>query len=112
MNVALSRRRRKQIQTVFLEDGSGEYTAIAHQTDPEAELIAKERRERIGSFIARLPPREAATVSLFYLEGMDYSEIGKLLGIPPGSVATALHRGRERLHVIIEKESKETGNDL
>ena len=36
-------------------------------------------------------------ITLYYLEGMDYKEIARVLDLPAGSIATALHRGRERL---------------
>ena len=65
--------------------------------DPECSFIVREERDRLGHLIASLPDREAAAITLFYIEGMDYKEIAGILDIPAGSVATALHRGRERL---------------
>ena len=64
---------------------------------PECSFIIREERDRLGRLIASLPDREAAAITLFYMEGMDYKEIARILDIPAGSVATALHRGRERL---------------
>ena len=65
--------------------------------DPERSFIVSEERDRLGRQIALLPDREAAAITLYYMEGMDYKEIAGILDIPAGSVATALHRGRERL---------------
>jgi len=47
--------------------------------------------------IASLPDREAAVITLYYMEGMGYKEIARVLDLPAGSIAIALHRGRERL---------------
>ena len=65
--------------------------------DPECSFIVREERDRLGRLIASLPDREAAAITLYNIEGMDYKEIAGILDIPAGSVATALHRGREHL---------------
>ena len=96
-NVCLTRRemQRKSV-TVSLDEESAERVPD-ESPDPECSFIVREERDRLGRLIASLPDREAAAITLYYIEGMDYKEIAGILDIPPGSVATALHRGRERL---------------
>ncbi len=72
------------------------------EPNPEQELIRHEVHNEIADAIGRLPFREATAITLFYLEGMDYNEISTILEIPAGSVATALHRGRERLRHTLQ----------
>jgi RNA polymerase sigma-70 factor (ECF subfamily) len=96
-NVCLTRRevRRKSI-TVPLDEEAA--TRVSDESpDPECSFIVREERDRLGRLIASLPDREAAAITLYYIEGMDYKEIAGILDIPAGSVATALHRGREHL---------------
>jgi RNA polymerase sigma-70 factor (ECF subfamily) len=71
------------------------------EPDPLGAYVLGEDRERLAGTIARLPDREASAIALYYIEGRDYAEIATILRIPPGSVATALHRGRERLRSMM-----------
>jgi RNA polymerase sigma-70 factor (ECF subfamily) len=99
VNVCLSRRARKSVQTVFMEVEKieGIVVDIEPASNPEELFMKEESREQLARLIAELPEQEAAAITLFYLEGMKYEEIAVILGLPSGTVATALHRGRERL---------------
>jgi RNA polymerase sigma-70 factor, ECF subfamily len=96
-NVCLNRResRRRIVTTSIDVAGSGELQD--ESPDPERSFIVREERGRLNRLIASLPDREAAALTLYYLEGMEYKEIALILDITEGSVATAIHRGRERL---------------
>ncbi len=53
-----------------------------------------------GSVLAAvndLPPRYRTVIYLYYYEGYQAAEIGKILGIPAATVNTRLARGREKL---------------
>jgi len=113
-NVCLSSRGKKKVQTLSVEAENVSKILADHtsESNPEESYLQRERREELGRLISRLPPREAAAIMLHYMEGMDYSEISSILEIPMGSVATALHRGRERLRSLLEKRSRRIHNDL
>ena len=98
-NVCLSRRAIKRVATVFRESEEIEEIVVDLEpaSNPEELFVKEESRERLARFIAELPEHEAAAITLFYLEEMKYEEIAAVLGLPSGTVATALHRGRERL---------------
>jgi RNA polymerase sigma-70 factor (ECF subfamily) len=98
-NVCLTRRAKKKIQMSSL-DAEELYENLADSgkdSNPEDVLVEQEAREELARSIAALPELEAAAITLFYLEGMKYEEIAVTLNLPPGTVATALHRGRERM---------------
>jgi len=104
VNVCLSRRgsrwkRRERIQVERISDDIPD-----DAPGPDELLSRREERRRIAVLIARLPGREAAALTLYYMEELDYATIGRILRIPPGSVATALHRGRERLGKMLRAE--------
>ena len=105
-NVCLSRRAKKRVQTVFRESEEVEEMLIdlEQASNPEELFIKEENREQLARFIAELPEQEAAAITLFYLEEMKYEEIAAVLGLPSGTVATALHRGRERLRRKVHAE--------
>ena len=98
-NVCLSYRARRKEYIVPLDDHNLEETLAddSETSNPESKLSKKEESERLASLIAELNHIEAAAVSMFYLQEMSYEEISAALSIPAGSVATALHRGREKL---------------
>ena len=57
-----------------------------------------------GSVLAavnELPPNYRAVIYLFYYEGYQAAEIGKILGVPTATVHTRLARGRARLKDIL-----------
>jgi RNA polymerase sigma-70 factor (sigma-E family) len=47
--------------------------------------------------VARLPYRQRAAIVLRYYSDLSEAEIASTMGIPPGSVKSALHRGLRRL---------------
>ena len=99
-NVCLTRLAGRRRDTVPLD---GEPPAHDRSPDPERELIEHEEREHLAKLISGLDPREASAINLFYYEGMRYGEIAEILGVPDGTVATLLHRGREKLRILFLK---------
>lgn len=52
---------------------------------------------RLEKALAALPDKQREAVVLFFIEGLSYVEIGKKLGVPMGTVATWILRGRKAL---------------
>jgi len=52
---------------------------------------------RLDAALAALPENHRAAVEMFFLDGLSYVEIGKKLGVPMGTVATWILRGRKAL---------------
>lgn len=102
-NVCLSRRSRMRIVTESLDDvEGGEGFESTQISTADSRVEAEEDRERIARCIAALPEHEAAVITLFYLQELDYKEVAEAMQIPPGTVATYLHRGRERLRKMMQ----------
>jgi RNA polymerase sigma-70 factor (ECF subfamily) len=107
-NVCLTRKARRRIQMVSLDAGGfgDDPNDDDRNSNPEERLFAEEGGEELASLIAELPDQEASAIALFYLQEMKYNEIAAILQIPPGTIATLLHRGRERLRKRIHGERK------
>lgn len=63
-----------------------------------------------GSVLAAvntLPSHYRAVIYLFYYEGYQAAEIGKILGVPTATVHTRLARGRARLRELLGGDSYE-----
>ena len=59
-----------------------------------------------GSVLAavnQLPAAYRAVIYLFYYEGYQAAEIGRILGIPTATVHTRLVRGREKMKPFLEE---------
>jgi RNA polymerase sigma-70 factor, ECF subfamily len=70
-------------------------------TGSEQRYLEHESRERVGRLLSLLPEDESEALTLYYLEEASYKEISDVLNVPTGSVASLVHRGRERLRKYI-----------
>ncbi len=64
------------------------------------EVVVLEERELMAAFqlaVAELPERYQEAFSLCVVQGMQYQDAARLLGIPTGTVAIRIMRARQRL---------------
>ena len=66
------------------------------------EMTAPEEEENsVLTAVNALPPHYRAVIYLYYYEGYQAAEIGKILGVPTGTVHTRMARGREKLRILL-----------
>jgi RNA polymerase sigma-70 factor (ECF subfamily) len=65
--------------------------------NPEENLLARERDERLRRALQDLPDAFRQAVILCDIEGMSYDEIASILDINLGTVKSRIARGREEL---------------
>lgn len=70
---------------------------------PLAAAEASEAHRRLAEAVRRLPASQRQVLMLS-LEGLPQREIAAILGIGEGNVAVRLHRARERLAALLERE--------
>ena len=80
-----------------------EYTAAlardepaGNPADPEQLIARKQLCEMLDLALDELPPEQREVLVLHEIEGLSAAEIGELLAIAPGTVASRLARGRNR----------------
>jgi len=73
--------------------------------NPETELVAKTQMERLEAAIAALPAVFREAVILRDLQGLSYSEIASITGVPNGTVMSRLSRGRDLLMKELSAEN-------
>ncbi|HHS93904.1 MAG TPA: RNA polymerase sigma factor, partial [Rhodobacterales bacterium] len=83
---------------------AADYTAEAATATPEQGPSALEAGE-VRRAIASLPPAQAATIALFYLEDMNVTEVACALDVPVGTIKTRLMHARRKLRTILEGET-------
>ena len=60
-------------------------------------MINDQTRDRLESFILRMPPRYRRLIELRFFREFSDEEIAAELGLPMGTVKTQIHRAREQL---------------
>ena len=103
LNQLESRRRRPRLQEMNesprtegnprpLGDRVSDHTPGADRVVEQADL-----RRLVQAELLRLTPEHRAILVLRDIQGLSYEEVGGLLGVPPGTVRSRLHRARMEL---------------
>ncbi|MGB5872024.1 MAG: RNA polymerase sigma factor [Albidovulum sp.] len=81
---------------------AAEYSAdVETTTEPKGGKAAD--AQSVRNAIAALPPEQAATIALFYLEDMSVAEVSVALDVPQGTVKTRLMHARAKLYNTFER---------
>lgn len=94
--------KRRQRGRAVAEGVAAQGEPLTPEAGPAAVDAAKVR-----AAIAGLPPEQAASVALFYLEDMSVAEVAMALNVPAGTIKTRLMHARRKLRAHLE--GKENG---
>jgi RNA polymerase sigma-70 factor (ECF subfamily) len=90
------------IASRFTEQGEWELAPSQwHHDTPEALLTEAELHECIRKHLHRLPGDQQSVVMMRELGGLDFPEIATALGLAEGNIRVLLHRGRQRMHAML-----------
>ena len=103
VNVCLEHIRRSKAKRQIKECPL-EVEEIASATDPAEVVISRELSQRIGAAIEALSPAHRAAVALFYVDGLSYDEIGKMLGIPRNTARSRVFHGTRALRDQLQSQ--------
>ena len=76
------------------------------QVDDYLEADDDERADALVKAIDKLNPEEQALIAYYYYDQIKMSEIGYIMDMEAGAVATRLHRIRKKLYKIVKSEGK------
>jgi RNA polymerase sigma factor (sigma-70 family) len=81
--------------------------------NPEEAAMRKERASALLKCMSQLQPDHRIAISMHHLEGMPVREIAMALGVSEAAIKVRLHRGRQQLKKLFEKETDyyEQAND-
>ncbi|WP_171016580.1 RNA polymerase sigma factor [Pseudomonas sp. D(2018)] len=74
-----------------------------HHDTPEDLLTAVELQECIRQHLDKLPRDQQSVLVMRELVGLDISEIAALLGVTLVNTRVLLHRGRQRMYLMLER---------
>ena len=96
-NAATDRRRRRTVRRVDPLDG----TLVAGGPAPDVETQRRALAQRLREALAQLPERRRLAVVLFDVEGYSHAEIGRILGVPEGTVRSEVFHARRALRALL-----------
>lgn len=104
LDVIRKNSKREDADTV-VQGADEEFDFELEDTDPASRpdlaYLQKIERQAVRESINELPTSARELIILRDLEGLPYSEIAKVLGIPEGTLKSKLFRARERLRKTI-----------
>ena len=62
---------------------------------------------QLSEALAELDERLRLPLALYYMEGLSVREVAQALRLPQGTVKNRMHRGRERLAVLLNEEEQQ-----
>jgi RNA polymerase sigma-70 factor (ECF subfamily) len=72
-------------------------------TGPEDSLDRSLEQDRIRKALVELPIKQRAVVELAYGEGMSYSEIAEVMGVPVGTVKSRMSHALRSLSALVQR---------
>jgi RNA polymerase sigma-70 factor (ECF subfamily) len=93
VNVYRSLARRNKAPEVPISDEQ----PLVGPIDTALEVETAQRDEMARRAVCSLPGKYRDALVLFYFHDLDVAEVGRVLGLPVGTVKARLHRGRAQL---------------
>jgi RNA polymerase sigma-70 factor (ECF subfamily) len=98
VNLAISARRRAQLEQRILEEEEPARQAAARTSLTPLEVVLwKEDKERLSRALSQLPERYQSILALRYAEGLSCKEVAERLNTTPNTVSIILFRAKQRL---------------
>jgi RNA polymerase sigma-70 factor (ECF subfamily) len=79
-----------------------EIKALTRLPSPDALVVADEPADELWRAVRRLPERQRAAVTLYYLEDMSVSDVAHVLDVAEGTVKASLARARATLATALK----------
>lgn len=97
------RRRQQRPQVVANDDDQVWLERLPAEVDIPRDVDRKIARQRIDRALRKIPKLYREPLVLHFLEGKNYREMSDILRKPPGTVATLVFRGKQKLAQRLQK---------
>lgn len=102
-NACLDRIKKNKKQRVHVEVEQVRKVALMEMENALDKMVQEERTMLINACLAKLPPEDAAIISLFYFEERSLLEMEKILDLSANTIKVRLFRARKKLATIMER---------
>ncbi len=104
-NLALNHVKKKARENASIEKiKKAPMAALNPFRDGASELLLQESQQAVRKAVAQLPDIYRTVIVLKEYAGLDYRQIGKVLGISESNVKVRVHRARKDLEVYLNRE--------
>lgn len=96
-------------QRIRARDGGGDEAmgAVADPAPlPDEAVEARRKQQRVRAAFDRLPEGQRVALTLFHGEGLGYQQVAARMGVPLGTVATWITRGRQAMEAAVEGDGE------
>jgi RNA polymerase sigma factor (sigma-70 family) len=101
-NRAINLQRKRKLDVVPLFD---EVDAPLGETGPLEKVVRQSEHAAVREALLKLPEKQREVLVLVFYHQLSEAEVSQVLDIPPGTVKSRLHRGKERLRrVLVQSE--------
>lgn len=97
----IDRHRRARVRPGYQPEEELEAFAVRNDPDPGPPEIEGVSPTDVLAALDEVPEAFRVAVRLRDIDGFSYKEIGRVLGVPPGTVMSRIHRGRESLKAVL-----------
>lgn len=94
---AINHIRKKRLLTQEINEEAGFKEQFVSVENLEEDLAEKDMEERVMIYIDQLPIHYRTVLTLYHVDGMNYSEISEITNMPEGTVKNYLFRARNLL---------------
>ena len=98
----LRKRKSRRDQHIVSLDEDREATISDTQPSPRGQYLRKELHKEVRAAIDQLSPDHKAAILLCDMEGLSYSEIAEITGVPAATVGTRVHYARKKLRGLLK----------
>ncbi len=94
-NACIDDLRKRRRYLPWLTDGHP--SQVSGRNVPEENAAKRQAAHAVNAAISKLTPTLRVPILLRYMEGLSYEEIGEVLELSPGTIASRLNRGHKLL---------------
>ncbi len=73
---------------------------------PSEELARKQQKQRIQAALWKLPLQDRSALALAYVHDLEMTAIARIEGCTTAAIKTRLHRAKEKLRQLLEKDDE------
>jgi len=101
-NRCLDQLRRREVETVTLDDEEEGLVIAAEDPTPLEMLLSGADARAVGACVEALEPGQKQAIALAFFQGLSHSELAQHLREPLGTVKSWIRRGLERLRACLD----------
>jgi len=101
-NRCLDQLRRREVETVTLDDEEEGAVIAAEDPTPLEMLLSGADARAVGACFEALEPGQKQAIALAFFQGLSHSELAQHLREPLGTVKSWIRRGLERLRACLD----------